>query len=71
MLGKWNQLYIDLNQLSDQGIVLFLDDSPATPDRVMQALCNDSADYMRINWKYQLAVQCCLWSYNRHNNNNN
>ena len=47
MLGKWNQLYIDLNQLSDQGIVLFLEDSPATPDRVMHALCNEDANYMR------------------------
>ena len=47
MLGKWNQLYIDLNQLSDQGIVLFLDDCPATPDLVLQALCHDNADYMR------------------------
>lgn len=46
-------------------------DGGARCKAMVNFLYQDSADYMRINWKYQLAVQCCLWSYNRHNNNNN
>lgn len=43
-----NQLYVELQSMADQGIVLFLDGSPSTPERVTHALCaGEEACYMR------------------------
>ncbi len=43
-----NQLYVELQSIADQGIVLFLDGSPSTPEHVTHALCaGEDACYMR------------------------
>lgn len=42
------QLYVELQSIADQGIVLFLDGSPSTPEHVTHALCAaEEACYMR------------------------
>ena len=33
------QLYVELQSIADQGIVLFLDGSPSTPEHVTHVLC--------------------------------
>ena len=43
-----NQLYVELQSFADQGIVLFLDGSPITPEYVTHVLCAaEDACYMR------------------------
>ena len=43
-----NQLYVELQSIADQGIVLFLDGSPSTPEQVTHVLCAaEDACYMR------------------------
>ena len=43
-----NQLYVELQSFADQGIVLFLDGSPTTPEHVTHVLCAaEEACYMR------------------------
>lgn len=43
-----NQLYVELQSFADQGIVLFLDGSPSTPEHVTHVLCAaEEACYMR------------------------
>lgn len=43
-----NQLYVELQSFADQGIVLFLDGSPSTPEYVAHVLCAaEDACYMR------------------------
>ena len=42
------QLYVELQTIADQGIVLFLDGSPSTPEYVTHVLCAaEDACYMR------------------------
>ncbi len=41
-------LYVELQLIAERGILLFLDGSPSTPERVAHVLCeNDDACYMR------------------------
>lgn len=43
-----NQLYVELQSIASQGIVLFLDGSPSTPECVTHAVCAaEEACYMR------------------------
>lgn len=43
-----NQLYVELQSIAEQGIVLFLDGSPSTPEHVTHALCAaEDTCYMR------------------------
>lgn len=43
-----SQLYVELQSMADQGIVLFLDGSPSTPECVTHALCaGEETCYMR------------------------
>jgi len=42
------QLYVELQSIADQGIILFLDGSPSTPEHVTHVLCaSEDACYMR------------------------
>ena len=42
------QLYVELQTIADQGIVLFLDGSPSTPEYVTHVLCAaERTCYMR------------------------
>ena len=42
------QLYVELQSSADQGIVLFLDGSPSTPEHVTHVLCaGEDNSYMR------------------------
>ena len=42
------QLYVELQTIADQGIVLFLDGCPSTPEYVTHVLCAaEEACYMR------------------------
>ena len=43
-----NQLYVELQSIAEQGIVLFLDGSPSTPEHVTHVLCaGEDNSYMR------------------------
>jgi len=43
-----NQLYVELQSIADQGIMLFLDGSPCTPEYAAHVLCaGEEACYMR------------------------
>ncbi len=43
-----SQLYVELQSIADRGIMLFLDGSPSTPERVTHVLCESGdACYMR------------------------
>lgn len=43
-----NQLYVELRSMADQGIVLFLDGHPSSPEYVTYTLCaEEEACYMR------------------------
>ena len=43
-----NQLYVELQSFADQGIVLFLDGTPSTPEHLTRVLCaEEEACYMR------------------------
>lgn len=42
------QLYAELQSIADQGIILFLDGNPSTPEFVTYTICaNEDSDYMR------------------------
>ena len=42
------QLYVELQSIADQGIVLFLDGIPSTAERVTHVLCaGEDSSYMR------------------------
>lgn len=48
MKHNGNQLYVELQSIADQGIVLFLDGCPSTPEHVTRTLCAaEDACYMR------------------------
>lgn len=48
MKNDRNQLYVELQSIADQGIMLFLDGSPSTPEHVLHALCAaEEVCYMR------------------------
>ena len=48
MKNDRNQLYVELQSIADQGIMLFLDGNPSTPEHVTHALCAaEEACYMR------------------------
>lgn len=48
MENNRNQLYVELQSIADQGIMLFLDGNPSTPEHVLHALCAaEDVSYMR------------------------
>lgn len=48
MRGNQRQLYVELQHMTEQGIMLFLDGNPSSPAGVTQAVCaKEESCYMR------------------------
>lgn len=41
------QLYVELQSMTSQGILLFLDGRPSSPEYVTHVLCKEDGSYMR------------------------